>query len=246
MGRPFMDMIGKKYGWLTVIDQYKDKCGKRDAYYCICRCQCGNIKKVLADNLRSGGTVSCGCWNRQNHQKRNKYDLSGEYGVGWTTNTNKEFYFDLEDFDKIKNYSWHENKDGYIRTTYPKDTSLFMHRLVMNAPDDMVVDHKKHKLYDNRKSELRLCTNSENQMNANISKNNTSGHTGVFYHKNRDGWVASIGIDNEVIYLGIYHNIEDAISARREAEEKYFKDKSFKNSVGYYNNEINNEMEENI
>lgn len=38
----------------------------------------------------------------------NRYDLSGEFGKGWT-NKEEEFWFDLEDFDKIKNYCWHFN-----------------------------------------------------------------------------------------------------------------------------------------
>ena len=37
-------------------------------------------------------------------KKYNRYDLSGEYGIGWTTNTNHVFYFDLEDYEKIKDY----------------------------------------------------------------------------------------------------------------------------------------------
>ena len=44
--------------------------------------------------------------------KYNKYDLLGSFGVGWTTNTNKEFWFDLEDYDKIKDYCWAENNNG--------------------------------------------------------------------------------------------------------------------------------------
>ena len=44
------------------------------------------------------------------NKKYNKYDLSGEYGIGWTSNTNQEFYFDLEDYDKIKDYCWIYNK----------------------------------------------------------------------------------------------------------------------------------------
>ena len=39
---------------------------------------------------------------------KNKYDLSGEYGIGWTHNTEHEFYFDLEDYDIIKYYCWYD------------------------------------------------------------------------------------------------------------------------------------------
>ena len=57
---------------------------------------------VGGDNLKSGSTKSCGCLAKEIrskiHKKYNQYDLSGEYGIGWTSNTNEEFYFDLEDF----------------------------------------------------------------------------------------------------------------------------------------------------
>ena len=56
--------------------------------------------------------MSCGCMLHD--IKGNKYDLNREYGIGWTSNTNQEFYFDLEDYDKIKNYTWLETDSGYI------------------------------------------------------------------------------------------------------------------------------------
>lgn len=48
-------------------------------------------------------------------KKFNEYKLDGEYGVGFTSNTHKEFYFDLEDFGLIKSYCWCEHKleSGY-------------------------------------------------------------------------------------------------------------------------------------
>ena len=48
-------------------------------------------------------------------RKTNRYDLSGDVGIGWTSNTNRQFYFDLNDYELIKDYSWHEcvMPDGY-------------------------------------------------------------------------------------------------------------------------------------
>lgn len=234
MGRKVSNMVGKKYGQLTVIDMYKKKCGKKEVYYCECVCDCGkeNIH-IQAGHLRSGHTQSCGCLAIKSHKKYNKYNLNGDFGIGYTSNTNKEFWFDIEDFDKIKNYCWYESSDGYI-ITYKQNKILYLHRLIMNPSEDELIDHIRHNLYDNRKKSLRICSSSNNHMNSHMQKNNTSGFTGVCYHKNNDVWISRI-FDK---VIGYYKNKEDAIEARKQAEEKYFKEWSFKNSNGFYNNEI--------
>lgn len=97
------------------------------------------------------------------------YDLTGEYGIGWTSNTNKEFYFDMEDYDRIKNYCWYENDNGYVVTQRNRKT-IRMHRLVLNLSpeDDIQVDHIFHNTLDNRKRYLRLATNAQNNMNKKV------------------------------------------------------------------------------
>lgn len=61
------------------------------------------------------------------------------------------------------------------------------------------------------------------QLTKKISKNNTSGHKGVYWIKNKKRWAARICFKKKDIYLGSYHNKQDAINARKEAEDKYFK-----------------------
>ena len=53
------------------------------------------------------------------HKKYNTYDLTGEYGIGYTSK-DEEFYFDLEDYDKIKDYCWRITMQGYVRAYSPK------------------------------------------------------------------------------------------------------------------------------
>lgn len=89
------------------------------------------------------------------------------------------------------------------------------------------VDHISHPpkpnhKVDNRKVNLRLVTNQQNQMNNAIGKNNTSGKTGVSWDKARMKWEAYIWFDRQKIHLGRFANKEDAIIARKEAEKKYF------------------------
>ena len=159
-----IDLIGQKFGKLTVVSRANDhitpKGQHKTQWYC--RCDCGNEKLivVMATHLRTGHTTSCGCVYEENlkqlhnnKKKYNKYDLLKEYGVGWTTNTNEKFYFDLDDYDKIKNYAWmsHKTKEG---CTYIASTSahVYMHRLIMDCPEELVVDHKDHDPFNNRKN----------------------------------------------------------------------------------------------
>lgn len=178
-----------------------------------------------------GHTKSCGCLSVEKFIERNKkyniYDLTNEYGIGYTTNTNMPFYFDLEDYEKIKDYCWRENDKGYILTCI-KDNHIRMHKLFVNND---FVDHINHNLKDNRKSNLRPVTNSQNQMNAKLRTNNTSGVTGVYWNSKNKKWVANIALNKKRIQLGSFENFEDAVKARKEAEEKYFGEYSYDNSM---------------
>ena len=156
----------------------------------------------------------------------NTYDLSGDYGIGWT-NKGEEFWFDKEDFDKIKNYCWHFNQWGHLISTEPKSNKrAFLHRKVMEPiPDGMIVDHKVHppgrgNKYDNRKENLEIKTSQQNTWNMYPHCNNTTGISGVTRYNNK--WVSRIGYNNKKIYLGTFDNFEDAVKARKEAEIKYY------------------------
>ena len=95
------------------------------------------------------------------------------------------------------------------------------------------VDHINHNVKDNRKSNLRIVTNNQNQMNAKLRKNNTSSCTGVYKIKNK--WVANIQINKKRIQLGTFTCFEDAVQARKLAEEKYFGEYSYSNSLNISN-----------
>ena len=161
--------------------------------------------------------------DHRNH-KVNTYDLSGEYGIGWTSNTNREFYFDLEDYDKIKDFCWCEakhNKTGYTALTatniYTKKTIKFHHIIGCAG-----YDHINRNPLDNRKCNLRMATEQNNTRNRGISKNNKSGVTGVYWCKSLQKWAMKITIDKNVIIREYYENKEDAIRARLKAEVKYY------------------------
>lgn len=116
-----------------------------------------------------------------------------------------------------------ENNNGY-REIYIDNKKYKEHRLAflyMKNYFPKYVDHINHKTTDNKWSNLRKSTLSENQKNSSLNKNNTSGHIGIYWNKKANKWHAQLKSNNETIYLGLFRNKEDAIKARQEANIKY-------------------------
>lgn len=240
------DLVGMRYGRLIVVSRAEDKAdpnGKEYAYW-NCLCDCGNEKTVKGTSLTTGNTKSCGCLQKELTSKARKgynlYDLSGEYGIGYTSK-GEEFWFDLEDYDKIKKYSWYKHSHGYI-VSKSKEV-VYLHRLVLDLNDSNIVPdhiHGKKSRYDNRKSNLRVATYSQNGMNSATPTNNSSGVTGVCWNSKRNKWESYIMINRKKKNLGRFNNFEDAVAVRKEAEEKYFGVYNYD-----YSQQLNKESENN-
>lgn len=128
---------------------------------------------------------------------------------------------DKDDIEKCKSYSWHLCKNGYV-TAHINNKQIYLHRYIMNITESKIqVDHINRNRSDNRKGNLRLCTNAENGMNKRILDANTSGYTGIRYDKRRDYWYASITFNGIEIYLGSSKHIDDVIELREKAELQY-------------------------
>ena len=228
------DLTGRTFGRLTVLEQTEDHIypngGRCAMWKCECNCDAHNILIVRGSALtkKYKPTRSCGCLRSEqagelckSRRKINEYDLSGEYGIGWTSNTNKEFYFDLEDYDKIKNYCWREDisPNGYsMLKTRVEDKQVLMHNLL----GFINYDHKNRNSLDNRKSNLRQCTVVENCRNRSKRSDNTSGVIGVTWHKPLQKWRATINLNKKLTHIGYYTNKNDAIVARLKAEFEHY------------------------
>lgn len=230
MGK-FIDLTGHKFGKLTVIGQAESirrPCGVKVTMW-NCQCECGNIVTVSVQNLNRGMTKSCGCLQKEqatvtckSRKKTNVYDLTKDFGIGYTSN-NDCFYFDLEDYDKIKEYCWY-SYGGYIKTK-ENDTqkTISLHRFLMSPAPNQVVDHINHIPQDNRKNNLRICTQRENVINHKRRKDNTSGKTGVSYNSTENRWIVHIKVGDKIISKS-FKNKEDAIQERIKLEQMYYKE----------------------
>ena len=135
---------------------------------------------------------------------------------------------DIEDFDKLSQWSWSLTQSGYAGRSFrvgirsaDKKKVVLMHRFIMDAPSDMLVDHINHNILDNRKENLRLCTKSENSRNRKIQSNNKSGYKGV-YCKSQSIWGCQIKINGKNKHLGYFVDpIEAAKTYDIHAKEIY-------------------------
>lgn len=239
------DLTGKIFGRWKVLYQTEDHVNPNNnrhvpMWMCECSCENKTRKTVSGSELKRGRSKSCGCLAKElrslRFKKYNQYDLSGEYGIGYTTK-GEEFYFDLEDYNSIKDYCWNINKHGYV-VSHEKNNhnkSIRFHRLIMGFPNNFIDHiHGEQSRNDNRKSNLRIATESQNAMNRKISTKNTSGISGVSWDTKHRKWKVGITINNKAIHLGYFDNLESASEARKEAEEKYFGEWSYNNSRNKY------------
>lgn len=226
----FIDLTGQTFGRWEVIEFSHIGKGRLAYWACECQCEKKTIKIVSGSSLRNGSSKSCECLHseiakqvmRNNMKKYNTYDLSKDYGIGYDENGNS-FLFDLEDYDKIKNYYWYVNKRGYVCAYIaPGGKYILLHRLILNNKTPSTDHHNRNKA-DCRKENLVPCTQTDNCKNKSLSKNNTSGVTGVCWDKSKNKWVARLENEGKIKLFKRFDKKEDAIKARLEAEIKYFK-----------------------
>lgn len=113
-------------------------------------------------------------------------------------------YVDEQDIALVSKYTWCIGKDGYVVTnvhTSTGSTLLLMHRLLMN-PGALVVDHVNRDKLDNRRCNLRVCTQSQNTRNKGMYSNNTSGYTGVV--KSRTKYKVQCRLNGVYTHHGTY------------------------------------------
>lgn len=118
---------------------------------------------------------------------------------------------DDEDFELISKLKWHiqpacNGREGYAVT------KIRMHRVIINAPHGAMVDHINGDSLDNRKCNLRLCTNAQNQQNTE-ARGGSSRHKGVSFNKKSGKWLAGFLFEGRRYYCGLWDDEDDAARA---------------------------------
>lgn len=141
---------------------------------------------------------------------------------------------DKEDENLVKKWNW-SYVGGYARRQ-SKGRTYSMHREILGLTGSSFpfVDHINGDKLDNRKSNLRLCNESQNSANTKLESSNTTGFRGVSLDKNFKvpKYRAVITFKNKQYYLGSYQTKEEAAIAYNIEAVKLFGEFAYQNKVG--------------
>lgn len=129
---------------------------------------------------------------------------------------------DIEDVPKVEHDMWQYSRGYAVHRKVLGFPSTRMHRILIDVPNDLFIDHVNGNRLDNRKLNLRDATPSQNGLNnINLYGHNISGKTGVSWHDQNQKWVARIVVRGEVIGGGTFFDINEAIRSRMDLESKH-------------------------
>lgn len=132
---------------------------------------------------------------------------------------------DFSDFEKVRDLNWQAlrgSKTWYAVTTVER-RQIYMHRLLMSAGKNQLVDHKDGDGLNNRRQEnLRFATNHQNHQNRSYYPVGSSRFKGVYFHKPAKKWVARISLNNKTTHVGIFEDEEDAARAYDSAARRHY------------------------
>lgn len=136
---------------------------------------------------------------------------------------------DDADYEMLSQWRWHQytaSKTYVCRSKSRKEPpgphTIPMHRVIMNAPKGMDVDHIDGNGLNNQRANLRIATRGENLRNTRKRDNCTSQFKGVYWHARARKWLAQIKPPTGHVYLGLFvHEVEAAMAYDAKARELF-------------------------
>lgn len=162
---------------------------------------------------------------------KNKFEICGEITKIFLKRKDGSYIttiIDTEDLPKTQSlkHSWcayfHKHTQSYYVRGYAPSGRILLHRLIMDAPSGLMVDHIFHDTLDNRKSKLRLVTNAENGQNRKcVIVNSKSGIRNVYWHDLNKCWRVALVKNGEKISGGCFKKISKAAKAAEVLRKKH-------------------------
>lgn len=193
------DLTGQRFGRLTVTG-YQGKTGGLHRWQC--RCDCGRTALVGQTQLLSGKTKSCGCLAHPPVQDIRGCRFGSLTAVEYAGNRQGQYYWRCRcDCGRET-----EVRQSSLLSGKTKSCGCLQARVVV----------------DNMKFVEGTSVTLLEKAGERLLSTNTSGHTGVYWREKSGKWVAQIGFKGKTCYLGSYTRIEDAVKARKAAEERLY------------------------
>jgi len=154
-------------------------------------------------------------------EKMKKIFLTGKYGRG------KFVLVDDKNYQSLNRWKWclhskYATRTQFIRKVNGKQITktIRMHQQILKTPKGRQIDHVNGNKLDNRESNLRIATVSQNSYNRGPQKNSRSGLKGVYWHKCKEKWQVCIQAKRKFIYLGYYLDKYKAAEIYNEMAKK--------------------------
>ena len=228
------DIRGMEFGFLTAIEP-TEKRNRKDVVW-ICRCRCGKIVELPATRLLTNNTLSCGCILREHMRRANKYIdstslrqsldetvVSTRNESGYVGVTKKQGKWKAQITYKRKTY----NLGVYSKLEDAVRARARGKALVLDDAEELLAKyadtHNDEIPLPQKHTEPKQKTPREISAEENLSdtvatrRDNTSGQTGVAFRNGK--WEARIAHEGLRFMLGRFEDIDDAIAARKQAEE---------------------------
>ena len=155
---------------------------------------------------------------------KNTYIIDGD--TTWILLTqNKMTIIDTEDIPLVWPYRWYARLNRRVWYAYSsvwhRGPKFLMHRVLLDPPKGLAVDHRDHNGLNNRRHNIRPCTTAQN--NQNRPPGDRKGYKGVWPDKRYTPWTwrAEINIDRKKVCLGTFKTRIEAMKAYNEAAKKY-------------------------
>lgn len=194
----------------------------------LCQCGCGQKTNISARTVSSLGYIKG--QPRQfakghSYHEPQRIECIGDVAVIVLAASSKVPYFaiiDANDLDIARRYRWQVDirptgaryAAAYLRE---ERTKIYLHRLLTGAPIRSRVDHKNNDGLDCRRSNMRVCTNSQNLANTSVGTNNRSGFKGVSWSKQASRWRVTIKANGKQQHIGFF---DDLVEAARAYDDK--------------------------
>jgi hypothetical protein len=191
------------------------KCGVCGAQYS------AKVNDVPYCNKHYQSVIRYGHPNGNPRKSKNSFETDGNV-LTIKTQNGDVILADADEYPRLSKYSWCLSKTGYaVANIGYKVTKMHRYILAEQMQPGLVVDHMNGNPLDNRKINLRICTQAENAKNLCVKKTNKLGVKGVRLTK-YGRYNARIVVDRQEIHLGNCLTVEEAVSIRIAAEEKHY------------------------